>query len=137
MKILTYILFILLIVAPACNKLKKTNRLLSGTWEIISYRTLNLSGMTEYHNVSGSITFGNSTDSTFTYSEDFQTGDSAVHQVGIGKFQSESGHEYTIEITAPIQKTFHDCSIKILTKDDLKLEHRDNQYTHIFVLKND
>ncbi|MDC3253222.1 hypothetical protein OAU25_03115 [Crocinitomicaceae bacterium] len=137
MKNFNYLLIVLFFSTSACNKLEKTKRLLHGTWEIISYRTVNLSGLTEYHNVYGNITFGNDSDSTFTYSEDFQISDSTIQQIGIGTFQSESGHNYIIDINTPIQKTFHDCSIKVLTKDDLKLEHRDGLYTHTFVLKND
>lgn len=132
-----YIAFILLVFFSSCDKVKKTQKKIKGEWEIVSYRTFNNAGLTEYHEANGKIKFGSDTDSTFTYCEDFVVDGVTIQRSGIGTFVNESGLDYKLDISLPTSSTMTDCSIKLITKDDLKIEQRDSQLTHIFVLKND
>ena len=125
----------------SCSKVKRTKKKIDGQWEIISYKRVNSSGLTHYYETTGTITFGEDTDSTFMYCEDYtfqgDTGPVVVQRTGIGTFVGENGLDYRLDLVLPTPTTLHECTFRLITKDDLKIEQRDNQYTYTIVLKND
>lgn len=125
----------------SCSKIKKTKKRIDGEWEIISYRTTNSSGLTHYYDAIGTITFGDDTENTFTYSENFSyegsSGTVNFQRQGIGTFTNDEGLKHSLHLLTPVDITMDDCTFRLVTKDDLKIEQRDNYFTYTIVLKND
>lgn len=141
MKKLLYILTIAVLLFGSCSKVKKSQKTIQGTWEIISYRQTDANGFTTYYDAVGTIKFGEDTDSTFTYAEDYTyqggSGPVVVQRQGFGTFTNDSGNDYRLNYVLPTAVTLEECTFILMTKDDLKMEQRDAQHSHIFVLKND
>ena len=137
---LLYISIAILLLA-SCSKVKKSQNRIQGQWEIISYHQTDIAGFTEYYDAVGTITFGEDTDNTFTYVEDYTyqgpSGSVVVQREGIGTFTNDLGLDHKLEFTLPVAFTLNECTFRLLTKDDLKIEQRDIQFTHMLVLKND
>jgi len=136
-----YIISITFLLFASCSKVKQSKKRIEGEWEIISYRTTNASGLTHYYETTGTITFGDDTDSSFTYNENFvyegASGIISRQRSGIGTFINGSAYNHRLEIFAPSVFTLSESTFRLITKDDLKIEQRDSQFTHTFVLKND
>lgn len=136
-----YIISIALLFLASCDKVKKSKKRIEGQWEIISYRTTNSSGLTHYYETTGTITFGDDTDSSFTYAEDYtfegSSGPVIRQRTGIGTFKNGSAFNHRLELFTPSILTMNECTFKLITRDDLKIEQRDSQFTHTIVLKND
>ncbi|NRA10666.1 MAG: hypothetical protein HRT57_01770 [Crocinitomicaceae bacterium] len=137
---LLYISIAILLLA-SCSKVKKSQNRIQGQWEIISYHQTDIAGFTEYYDAVGTITFGEDTDNTFTYVEDYTyqgpSGSVVVQREGIGTFTNDLGLDHKLDFTLPVAFTLNECTFRLLTKDDLKIEQRDIQFTHMLVLKND
>lgn len=141
MKKLFYILSIALLLLGSCSKIKKSQRRIEGEWEIISYRQTNISGLTTFYDAVGTLTFGENTDDTFTYIENYTyegpSGPVVVQREGIGTFTNKLGMSHRLDFLLPTVFTLEDCTFRLITKDDLKIEQRDASFTHMLVLKND
>lgn len=136
-----YILSLVLFILASCSKTKQTNKKIDGEWEIISYRTTSTSGLTHYYDATGTITFGASSDTSFTYAENYTvegtSGPQLFQRQGIGTYLNELGLDHKLDILSPAIETLSECTFKLVTKDDLKIEQRDNSFTYTIVLKND
>lgn len=135
------ILTIGLSLLGSCSKVKKSQKRIQGSWEIISYRQTDINGFTTFYDAVGTITFGKDTDNTFTYVEDYtyqgDSGSITVQRQGIGTFTNELGHDHRLDFFLPTVFTLEECTFRLMTKDDLKIEQHDAQFMYMLVLKND
>ena len=137
---LLYISIAVLLIA-SCSRVKKSQKRIQGTWEIISYRQTDVAGFTEFYDAVGTITFGEDTDNSFTYVEDYTyqgtSGPVVVQRSGIGTFTNDFGMDHQLDFVLPVPLILSHCTFRLITKDDLKIEQLDNQFRHMLVLKND
>jgi hypothetical protein len=129
------------LILVSCSKIKKTQKQLSGEWNIYSYRIIGVDGLTDYYETEGTITFEQLSDSTFSYNENFvsqfPSGANTYLREGIGTFKEKNAEYFDLVITSPTGFTYEDSRIILITNDDLKLEHNDANGKHIFVLQKD
>ena len=137
---LLYISIAVLLLA-SCSRVKKSQKRIQGTWEIVSFRQTDVAGFTEFYDAVGTITFDEDTDNTFTYVEDYTyqgtSGPVIVQRSGIGTFTNDFGMDHRLDFVLPVPMTLNNCTFRLITKDDLKIEQRGTQFTHMLVLKND
>jgi hypothetical protein len=137
---LLYISIAVLLLA-SCSRVKKSQKRIQGTWEIVSYRQTDVAGFTEFYEAAGTITFDEDTDNTFMYVEDYTyqgaSGPVIVQRSGIGTFTNDLGMDHQLDFVHPVPMTLNNCTFRLITKDDLKIEQRGIQFTHMLVLKND
>ena len=130
---------ILLTLITSCDKVKRTKKDLFGEWEIISHKISDVNGFTTYYETTGTITFGELSQNSFTYSENYfynyPNGIITSVREGDAVFNDESGDYYDLTISSPGAEELKNCRIILITKDDLKLEQLDSGGIHIYILK--
>lgn len=104
-----------------------------------SYAQIQNGGFTTYYETEGTITFSTNPDGTFTYTENYtsiKNGDTLTYnRTGIGTLKGEKAKSYDLTLTTPTNALLEDCVIHVLTKDDLKIQHQENDGGHVYVLQ--
>ncbi len=141
MKTQLIIAFLGIFLLSACNKVQHTAKTLDGTWKIYSYAQTISGGFVHYYETEGTITFTTRDDGTFDYQEDYTyyTATDTIHSTrkGTGILNGKKIRNYDLTFTDPAGIVLEGCQIRVLTKDDLKIQHQESSGGHTYVLYKD
>lgn len=136
---LIYILSIAALLFTGCNKVKQNAKKLDGTWTIYSYAQIQNGGFTTYYETMGTITFSTNADGSFSYQENYtyyKNNDTITStRTGTGILKGDKAKSYDLTLTTPTNVLLEDCEIRVITKDDLKIQHQESDGGHVYVLQ--
>lgn len=135
---ITFLLFILILFCSGCDKIKRTKKKFLGEWTIVSLTTRDANGLTAEYEVEGKVNLTERQGEEFYFDESYTLSVNGVNyqsvqKSGLGSFRDSEYFELQLE--SPSNELLDFCRIILLTKDDMKLEIRDLQYTYIYILQ--
>ena len=109
-----------------------------GEWTIVSLTTRDANGLTAEYEVEGKVNLTERQGEEFYFDESYTLSVNGVNyqsvqKSGLGSFRDSEYFELQLE--SPSNELLDFCRIILLTKDDMKLEIRDLQYTYIYILQ--
>jgi hypothetical protein len=133
-------LVLLLFSLAACDKVKKTEKTLTGVWTLFQYKYTNSLGLKYYYPVSGTMDFGTCGGATCQYSlrADYLKDGSLLKKYEDGTLNlSDDGESFTMDRLESDGSITHidDGGFLLMTKDDIKLLFIDENGGHEFILQ--
>ncbi len=133
------LLVLLLFSLAACDKVKKTEKTLTGVWTLFQYKYTNSLGLKYFYPVSGTMDFGTCGGGTCQYSlrADYLKDSSLVKKYEDGSIQLSEGDTFTLDRLESDGSFTHldEGRFLLLTKDDIKLRFIDESGAHEFILQ--
>lgn len=127
------------ITLTSCDKIAKTERTITGVWELIEYKYTAPTGLIYFLSSEGVIDFGSCGDHLCNYSIhiDYQNNGGNYTKYEHGKISFSDEHSFTLERENANGTTtlITYGSILLITKDDLQIEFSDEHGLHEFVLQ--
>lgn len=138
MKQVLLVLFLLLTLA-SCDKIQKTEKTITGIWNLYEYKFTAPTGLVYYWTSEGTVDFGSCGDEVCNYSIhiDYQNDGGSFTKYENGKIHFSDETSFSLErINANGTTTILSYGkIQLVTKDDLQLEFSDEHGLHGFVLQ--
>lgn len=133
------VLFILGVSLVGCDKVKKNLKYLDGNWTLYEYQYTSATGLIYFYESSGTVSFSNIGENTCDYAMDItylkQGTNYVIDDHGTINFIDEEYFEMN-RVNQDGSITLLDYArIILITKDDLKMEYKDEYGIHEFILQ--
>lgn len=124
----------------SCDKYKKQQKHLNGTWQLTSYKFKNQLGLSYYPEASGALFFDNCDDTICAYSMSIEYVSPQITgaRIEAGKYSlnEEGGKLFLIPIVNGVDQNRISNGITLLTRTDLKFQYTDDLgRSHHFVFE--
>ena len=134
-----FTLILLVFILGACNKVKKTEKILTGVWSLYQYKVTNNLGLVYYYPVQGTMDFGSCGGAKCNYSlrADYTKDGIQMTKYEDGIINISETDKFTLDrIEADGSMThIEDGRFLLITKDDIKLVYSDVSTVHEFILQ--
>lgn len=134
----TVFLFVALILG-ACDKVKKTEKTLTGIWTLYQYKHTNSLGLEYFYPVSGTMDFGSCGNALCQYSlrADYTSNGQALTKYEDGNIHITDTDKFTLDRFEEDGSTtqLDEGRFLLMTKDDIKLAFTDESGVHEFILQ--
>lgn len=123
----------------ACDKVKKTEKTLTGVWTLYQYKHTNSLGLEYFYPVSGTMDFGSCGDAICHYSlrADYTVNSQAQTKYEDGSINISDTDKFTMDRFETNGSITHldEGRFLLMTKDDIKLAFSDETGVHEFILE--
>lgn len=132
-------LLLVLLTLIACDKVKKTENILSGIWTLHQYKYTNALGLEYYYPVNGTMDFGSCGDALCHYAlrANYSKDGQDLTKYEDGNINLSDTDKFTLDRTEPNGTITHldEGRFLLMTKDDIKLVYSDESGLHEFILQ--
>lgn len=133
------VLLLVLFSFSACDKVKKTEKKISGVWTIYQYKFENALGLIYYYPVSGTMDFGSCGGDQCQYAlrADYEKDGANLTKYEDGTINLTDTDKFSLDRIEADGTITHldEGRFLLLTKDDIKLIFQDETGVHEFILQ--
>ncbi len=129
--------FFIAVFFSGCNKVEKTQRTLTGVWNVHQYKFTTSTGFSYYYESEGTMDFGSCDGELCNYALNFiYQNQGSQSKIESGTIDVDENNNFQLNRLNPdgTSTLIEYGRIILLTKDDLKMEFADETGLHEFVL---